>query len=281
MELRRLRCFVAVFEERDITVAAQRCFVSQPSLSSSIKQLEQELGAALFVRHKRGVDLTDDAHQLYPLACRLLAQADQLPQLFAERLARVKIRLAHFHDLSPSLLGQYIQRCLASDAQIELELCDHDDLAVDGRLTLDVLKRDDELFVPLWEEDYLLCVPRGHALAQQSSVSLAQLDHYPFIECAACEAHQQTLSLLAAGGFAVDLVAKAAHKTQVRHLVEAGVGISFLPSGVLERSDALVAVSLDAPRMFRRIGLCLSASSAESEPANTLLHAASSDAGKK
>ena len=65
MDLRRLSCFVAVYEERNMTAAAQRCFVSQPALSASIKQLEQELATPLFQRHKRGVDLTDEAHQLY------------------------------------------------------------------------------------------------------------------------------------------------------------------------------------------------------------------------
>lgn len=265
MDLRRLRCFVAVFEERNITAAAQRCFVSQPSLSSSIKQLEQELGATLFVRHKRGVDLTDDAQQLYPLARRLLAQADELPQLFAERQAKIPCRIANFHDLSPTTLAQLLAQLQQLEPRLQIELCDHDDNDVDARITLDVLKREEELFQPLWEEDYQLCVPQQHPLAQQQRVSLAQLDQYPFIECAACEAHQQTLSLLASGGFAVELVAKANHKTQVRHLVEAGVGISFLPSGVLEGSNSLVSVPLEAPRMFRRIGLCIAASKADSE----------------
>ncbi|WP_298441273.1 LysR family transcriptional regulator [uncultured Ferrimonas sp.] len=264
MDLRRLRCFVAVFEERNITAAAQRCFVSQPSLSSSIKQLEQELGATLFIRHKRGVDLTDDAHQLYPLARRLLGQADELPAMFAERQAKIKLRLGNFHDLSPSQLVAFIDRCQQLEPRLQIELCDHDDGEVDARLTLDVLKKEEELFVPLWEEDYVLCVPTDHALASQDEVSLAQLDQYSFIECAACEAHQQTLSLLASGGFAVNLVAKAAHKTQVRHMVCAGLGISFLPSGVLEGCEQLKAVPLLAPRMFRRIGLCLPASRADS-----------------
>ncbi|QIZ75907.1 LysR family transcriptional regulator [Ferrimonas lipolytica] len=276
MDLRRLRCFVAVFEERNMTVAAQRCFVSQPSLSSSIKQLEEELGAILFTRHKRGVDLTDDAHQLYPLARRLLGQADELPAMFAERQDKIKLRLANFHDLSPSELVKFIARCQAAEPRLQIELCDHDDNDTDARLTLDVLKRDEELFLPLWEEDYQLCVPVEHELAQLEQVPLAQLDQYSFIECAACEAHQQTLSLLASGGFAVNLVAKAAHKTQVRHMVCAGLGISFLPSGVLEGCAQLKAVPLMAPRMFRRIGLCIPASAADSNLSQLLRNAASS-----
>ncbi|MBY6224461.1 LysR family transcriptional regulator [Ferrimonas balearica] len=271
MDLRRLRAFVAVFETGNMTAAAERCFVTQPSLSSAIKQLEEELGTELFVRHKRGVDLTDSAHQLYPLARQVLAQAEQLPKLFQSRQRRLKLGVANFHDISPSELAGFLRRAQQAEPRLELSLMDHDAPGWDARITLDVFKRPQDLFLPLWEEDYRLCVPNDHALAEQESVSIAQLDDYPFIECAACEAHQQTLSLLASAGFSVDLVAKATHKTQVRHLVEAGVGISFLPSGVLEGSRVLKAVPLAAPRMFRRIGLCVEADRADSEALSALL----------
>ncbi|MBY5992680.1 LysR family transcriptional regulator [Ferrimonas balearica] len=274
MDLRRLRCFVAVFEERNMTAAAERCFITQPSLSTAIKQLEAELGLALFVRHKRGVDLTDSAHQLYPLARQLLAQAEQLPALFHARQRRLKVKLANFHDLSPVRLARFLGQCQQQEPRLELDLWDHDQPGWDARVTLDVFKGEQELFLPLWEEDYRLCVPEDHPLADKDSVGIAELNDFPFIECAACEAHQQTLSLLASAGFSVDLVAKAAHKTQVRHLVEAGVGISFLPSGVLEGSRRLTAVPLEAPRMFRRIGLCFAADEANSDALRPLLAAA-------
>lgn len=54
MDLRLLKSFFAVYEEKNITLAAERCFVSQPSISNAIKQLEEELNTSLFVRHKKG-----------------------------------------------------------------------------------------------------------------------------------------------------------------------------------------------------------------------------------
>ncbi len=56
------------------------------------------------------------------------------------------------------------------------------------------------------------------------------------------------------------MVAKAEHKSQVMHLVEAGFGISFLPDGVLKMAQDLKTIPLKAPRMFRRVGLCYPAS---------------------
>lgn len=274
MDVRLLRCFVAVFEERAITAAAQRVFISQPSLSAAIKQLESELGITLFRRHKRGVDLTDEAHQLYPLALQALGQMDKMSRLFADASARLPLTLGNFHDISPSHYARFLGHCTRLAPQLSLELLDHDDDQAQARVTLDVFKREDELFLPLWEEDYVLCVPKGHPLAGRERVSIADLNDFNFIECVACEAHQQTLSLLASEGFAVNLVAKAQHKTQVRHLVSAGVGISFLPRGVLETAGDLVKVSLDAPRMFRRIGLTLHASDSGKPAQAALLGAA-------
>jgi DNA-binding transcriptional LysR family regulator len=51
MDIRELRYFAAVFRERNLTAAAKRCFISQPSISAAITNLEAELGTALFIRH--------------------------------------------------------------------------------------------------------------------------------------------------------------------------------------------------------------------------------------
>src|SRR4051812_31460013 len=91
MELRHLRYFVAIAEERSFTRAAERLWIAQPGLSTQIRRLESELGVQLFERHTRGVDLTDAG------------------ELFLER-ARVTIAAAEAaratgHDLRAGLVG--------------------------------------------------------------------------------------------------------------------------------------------------------------------------------
>ena len=61
MDIRELRYFSAVFRERNLTAAARRCFISQPSISAAITNLEAELGTTLFIRHKKGVAPTQAA----------------------------------------------------------------------------------------------------------------------------------------------------------------------------------------------------------------------------
>ncbi len=259
MDLRLLKFFIATYEEKNITRAANRCFISQPSLSAGLKQLEQELGSQLFIRHKKGVALTEEAHYLYPMARRLINDATRLPELFKERSQHQPLSLGVFPDLSPSRMAQLLASVYQDIDYLALELLDHTQNA-DATLTLDILKKEDEIFLPLWEEDYLLCCRPDHPLAQQETVKPEQLHEFDFIECPPCEAHQQTVSLLACSGLRLNMVAKAEHKAQVKNLVQAGLGISFLPDGMLENTPDLEIRRIDGPRMFRRIGLAYSAS---------------------
>jgi DNA-binding transcriptional LysR family regulator len=91
MELRHLRYFLAIAEERSFTRASERLWVAQPGLSTQIRRLESELGVRLFERHSRGVDLTDAGELFLERARTALAAADA---------AR-----ATGHDLEEGLVG--------------------------------------------------------------------------------------------------------------------------------------------------------------------------------
>ncbi|MCG8566890.1 MAG: LysR family transcriptional regulator [Desulfobacterales bacterium] len=254
LELRLLRYFVAVYEEKSITAASKRCHISQPSLSNAVRQLEETLGTQLFIRHKKGMEMTPSAHHLYPSARKILKDARDLSRLFVQGREPVGIGLGVFPDLSPSRLKHFLQWIRKNIPGIALELLDHGDDA-HGRLTLDLFKGEDEIFTPLWEEDYLVCLPPDHGLAGEGRITSAMLHEHPFIECPPCEAHQQTMGILAGEGMELNISSRAEHKGQVLQLIRAGYGISFLPLGVAEYAPDIITRPFEGPRMFRRIGL--------------------------
>lgn len=255
IDLRLLRFFLAIFEENNITAAAQRCHVSQPSLSAGLKQLEEQLGGQLFERSKKGVRALDNAHYLYPLALKLVEEVKDLPSLFHQKASRVKFKLAVMPDLSQRRLSKVLSACNQAIEHLDIELVELSSNA-DARLIIEDLKHEDEIFIPLWEEDYVLCVPKNHPLEAETLITPEKLYGYSFIECPPCKAHQQTIGLLACNHISLNLVAKAASKSLVQSLVLAGYGISFLPDGLIEDESRLTKVNFDGPRMFRRIGLC-------------------------
>lgn len=273
MNTQLLKAFVAVYEERHITFAAERCFVTQPSISSSLKALENKLGYKLFERGSKGVAPTNAADRLYPKAIKLLTEIDDLSALSGTENTTLTLGLPL--DLSPKrtrLLLQAIKRDLSD---ISLSLTDWR-ASCDARITLETNKKESEVFIPLWEETYLLCLPKEHSLTRFDAVSPGSLDGQVFMECPTCESHAQIAKLKTGGKRSIVIGAKAETKLQVLQLVKAGYGISFLPEGLLEGEPDVVARKLNAPRVCRRIGLAVEANHVEDEMINRLVESLSS-----
>src|SRR6266705_5782997 len=99
MDIRELRYFAAVFRERNLTAAARRCFISQPSISAAITNLEAELGTTLFIRHKKGVAPTASAEQFPSVARRIIDDADAAKNLFRKPSTRNALTLGLMRTL--------------------------------------------------------------------------------------------------------------------------------------------------------------------------------------
>jgi DNA-binding transcriptional LysR family regulator len=122
MDLRQLRYFLAVAEERSVTRAAVRLHLTQPPLSAQVARLEHELGVPLFVRHRRGVDLTEAGRQLAEHARRVLADVDAA----AESVRRTgqghsgRLTLAFVPATAWSVLPPLLRRFCAEPEDVEL-----------------------------------------------------------------------------------------------------------------------------------------------------------------
>jgi len=248
MELRELRYFLAVYETGSVTAAARRCFISQPSISTALAALERELETVLFVRHRKGVAATAAADALYGRARRLVDDALSLKTLFAPPpAARIVLGLMSSLDIPRTLA---LLKPLSDDPSVKLSLVGAHE-PCDARIVARNVAGDDEAFVPLWSEAYVVALPPRHDLRLKPALSLRDLEGVALIARCNCENAGATADL----GFKPDIAAVATTEEWAIALVEAGIGATVLPEGVVPASTTAMIRPISDLALRREVGL--------------------------
>lgn len=229
MDLRALRYFVAVKETGSISGAARRCFVAQPSISSSLKQLEDTVGRKLFNRHARGMNATEDGEQLYPLAKQLLGQANAIEELFKGETQKVPFRLGVARGLGVQRMSQLLQKFTSANGNMELTLVPPEEVC-DARIINDSMLIPVESSVSMWREEFQLALPVWHPLSLKEQLKFEDLHGLAFIQRMSCEAGQALQAKLSEAGYHLDIRARIQTIEYALGLVKAGVGCALLPS---------------------------------------------------
>lgn len=270
MTLTELKYIVAVAEERHFGRAAERSFVSQPSLSASVKNLEEELGVTLFERGKRGVFLTEAGERIVEQARRALAEAERVKLVARQGRDPLKgtLRLGIIHTIAPYLLPGLVAALRRLTPEMPLDVEENITATLDrmlraGELDAVILALPYEApgvdVLPLYEENFEVVVPARHALAKRKSVAVEDLD-------------AGELLLLPVGHCFRDQVLDACTEFSrppepgrqgnsletLRSMVASGLGVSVLPATALteRHASALVkAVPFTNPQPSRRVVL--------------------------
>ncbi len=258
MELRHLRYFVAAAELEHFGRAAARLSIVQPALSKQIKELEAELGVALFTRLPRGVQLTAAGRTFLADAQRLLVDADRAAkharEVAAGRTGLLRIGFvdtAIYHAALPRLIERF--RRAFPDVQLELvqqpSLTQGELLRTGGLDIGFVFHRPTELPTlaaqPILHEAIVLAVPPGHRLARRREVSLAALrdDSFVWIPRALSPPfYDSVFAACARHGFAPRIVQEAQTDLAVLSLVATGVGLSFCVASARQRKPQEVSL---------------------------------------
>lgn len=253
MELRELGYFVAVYEEKSVTAAAKRCFVSQPSVSAALAQLEHELGAQLFVRHRKGARPTAAAEQLYPVARRLRDETDALRATFRKPAPRrtLTVGLAATLDI-PRTMAVLAES--TADANLDVRLVGADD-ACEVRIVERSQVRKGEAFRKLWSERFVAALPAAHPLALKPRLRPSDLVGQRFVHRCHCE----MASRVRASQQKLVVAAVAASEEWAVALVAAGIGIALLPEGVVRPSAHVVLRAIDGVHVLREVGIAYGA----------------------
>lgn len=253
MDIRELRYFAAVYRERNLTAAARTCFVSQPSISTAITNLETELGTTLFIRHKKGVAPTASAEQFHALARRIIDEADAARSLFRKPSTRTNLTLGLMRTLDvPRTIA--LLKPLTARSDIALRLVGHDERA-DARIISKSMLGDDEHFVPLWTERYVAALPPSHPLTLKERLRAADLADAPMIDRCHCEQSE----FFGRAAQRRPSAAIAQSEDWAMALVAAGIGIAIVPEGVA-KGHPDVAIREIEVKIRREVGLAYRAS---------------------
>ncbi len=247
MELRDLRCFLAIVETGSFTKAAEQVFVSQPSLSKSVKRLEQELQVSLLERSTRFVRITDAGHILYEQGKRALQVLEEVPvrleDLKQVQQGSIKIGI-------PPLIGTLFFPELAREyhdkyPNIQLELTELGakliwQLVENGEVHIGfvVLPTNEELFTiqPFIEDEFMLYVHELHPLAQKQSVSIRELRDEKFIVFSDdFTLHDVVIQECNRAGFIPNIVYKSSQWDLILELVSSQLGITLLPRSIFDK----------------------------------------------
>jgi len=280
MTLTELRYIIAVARERHFGRAAEKCFVSQPTLSVAVKKLEEELGIALFERNSNDVTVTPLGARIVEQAQRVLEQSAVIKEIASagkDQLA-TPLRVGAIYTIGPYLFPQLIPLMHKAAPKMPLLLQENYTVKLGAMLKsgdIDVIVLSLPYAEPglltqeVYDEPFRVVMPAKHAWHSKKTIAADQL----------CN---ETLLLLGAGNCFRDQVlqtcaratkAKSSHLQQalegssletIRQMVASGVGVTVLPSTAAESrsssSPLVVTRPFTAPSPSRRIALVWRAS---------------------
>lgn len=241
LKLKDLRYLVAVADTRHFGRAAERSFVSQPTLSAQLKKLEAYLGVQLIERAPKRVQLTAAGEEIVERARRVLESSDEIVELargHRDPLAG-RLRLALLPTIGPYLLPNVAGRLRKQLPRLELMLYEYQtDTMLEklhsGEIDVGILafpvSMDGLESQVLYKEPFMVALPSNHKLAQRSAIRIEDLSHETLLllEDGHC-LRDQALDICSGTDLHEKQDFRATSLETLRQMVAAGVGITLLP----------------------------------------------------
>ena len=279
MTLTELRYIVTLAQEQHFGNAAERCHVSQPTLSVGVKKLEEELGVLLFERTKSAVRITPVGEKIVAQAQRVLEEAMTIRELASagKNQLSAPLKVGAIYTIGPYLFPHLIPQLHRVAPEMPLYIEEdytHNlrDKLRNGELDAIIIalpfKEPDILTKPLYDEPFSLLIPAEHPWADRAHVTLDDLD-------------DDRLLLLGEGHCFRDQVLEACPATKrndeqkhiaiesssletIRHMVASGMGMTVLPMSAADdryySTDLLLTKPFKPPVPFRTVAIAWRAS---------------------
>lgn len=261
MKIAQLRYALAVRKYGAITKAAERCHVSQPTLSEAVRSLENELEVELFERSGAGTSPTTEGRKLLRQAEIVIEEARQLEQMaadIAEQTLPGTFRIGVIATIGPYLLPQMLDGFEAKYPHVHLEI--HEGLTSplldklrQHRLEIAIIARPWEIGAglesfPIFEEPFYVAMPKDHPLSEKQKVSSRELagDDLLLLDEGHC-LRDHALEVCKSSFSHSQQSFRGGSLETIKRMVAANHGVSLVPELAAHDDDSLVYRPLDPP----------------------------------
>lgn len=249
MDIRHLEYFVEVARQKSFSKAAEKCNVTQSTISKLIKDLESELGTSLFNRTSKYVQLTDTGAIFLDQAIQVVTMFENLTSEFQNRIKmeRGKIAIGLLPITGTTIFAELLGEFKKKYPQIEISLSEHGSKKValdilDGTLDVGVVCSvpDSHYFdsFPFAEDPLCVIVSSQNPISKLSSINLKSLSNESFVLYSSeFSLHDEIISKCKNEGFSPNVVFETSQFELMTQMVAANLGIAFLPSAACKELD--------------------------------------------
>ncbi|HEX3836461.1 MAG TPA: LysR substrate-binding domain-containing protein [Steroidobacteraceae bacterium] len=278
IKLKDLRYLVTVADTGHFGQAAERCFVSQPTLSAQLKKLEEYLGVKLIERHPRRATLTQAGEQIVARARVILRASDEVVTIahtYRDPLAG-RLKVAMIPTVGPYVLPRVAPVVRRQMPRLDLLLFEYQTAAIlakvhAGEIDVGVLalpiEHEGLASRKLYDEDFDVALPENHPLAKQATVRIADLadETLLLLEEGHC-LRDQALEVCSRISLQERQDFRATSLETLRQMVAAGAGVTLMPQlasrGAYGSAGGVVIRPLVRPTPHRQVGAVWRRSSA-------------------
>jgi len=267
MEMHQVRYFLAVAKELNFSRAAEKCNVSQPSLSRAIQLLEGEFGGQLFRREHSRTHLSDLGKMIRPHLETVYNAAKKAKELSRDvtKMQKTPFKLGIMSTISPNEIVDLIAALEARYEGLELRLCDASAADLRKRLLVGDLEvviyalpgeeADERTHVqPLFSEQMVIAVNRQHRLANEVGFPVKELNGEHYIHRMNCEFAGYADHILQEKGVTCTPTFWSERDEWTLAMVAAGLGFAFMPANSVNHPD-VVGIPVVEPEFWRQVNL--------------------------
>lgn len=280
MTLTELRYVVTLARERHFGRAAERCHVSQPTLSVAVKKLEDELGIPLFERSKNSIRVTETGKRIIEQAQRVLDQVGVIRDMAQDGKNQLNapLKVGAIYTIGPYLFPHLLPELRRAAPDMPLYIEENYTATLRQKLRqseLDAIiialpfEEPEVVTLPLYDEPFVVLLPGGHPLTERESLTAEELAKEQLLllgpgHCFRDQVLESCPPLVAAvtrnpNAKAPSLVTEGSSLETIRHMVASGLGITVLPlsaATAMQYDESILAVRpFAAPVPFRTVAL--------------------------